>query len=52
MLFALGSSGASQSGKLATWVDWLKIVLGVLLLAVARNRQEVMRGEAPGSSHT
>jgi len=30
-----GSSGASQSGKPATWVDWLKIILGVLLLAVA-----------------
>jgi len=30
-----GSAGASQSGKPATWVDWLKIVLGVLLLAVA-----------------
>jgi amino acid transporter len=35
VLFALGSSGASQSGEPATWVDWLKIVLGVLLLAVA-----------------
>lgn len=35
MLVALGASGASQSGKPATWVDWLKIVLGVLLLAVA-----------------
>jgi cytochrome c biogenesis protein CcdA len=30
-----GPGGASQSGSPATWVSWVKIVLGVLLLLVA-----------------
>lgn len=30
-----GSAGASHSGTPATWVSWVKVVLGVLLLAVA-----------------
>jgi len=30
-----GSAGASKSGSPATWVSWVKIVLGVLVLLVA-----------------
>ncbi len=30
-----GSAGATQDGAPATWVNWLKLILGVLLLAVA-----------------
>src|SRR5689334_15526869 len=37
-----GAGGASKSGAPATWVSWVKIVLGILLLLVAarlfRNR--------------
>jgi Sap, sulfolipid-1-addressing protein len=35
VLAIAGPAGASQSGAPATWVSWLKIVLGVLLLLVA-----------------
>src|ERR1700754_1936489 len=36
VLVASGSAGASQDdGAPATWVSWLKIALGLLLLAVA-----------------
>jgi Sap, sulfolipid-1-addressing protein len=35
VLALAGAGGASQSGSPATWVSWVKIVLGVLLLAVA-----------------
>jgi hypothetical protein len=44
MLTIAGPAGASQSGAPATWVSWLKIVLGVVLLLVAvrqfRNRPQ------------
>ena len=43
-------AGASQSGAPATWVSWVKIVLGVLLLLVAlrqfRGRPHERRGGA------
>jgi Kef-type K+ transport system membrane component KefB len=35
VLAVAGPSGASNSGSPATWVSWVKIVLGVLLLLVA-----------------
>jgi Sap, sulfolipid-1-addressing protein len=35
VLALAGPAGASQSGSPATWVSWVKIVLGVLLLLVA-----------------
>jgi hypothetical protein len=35
VLAIAGPGGASQSGSPATWVSWVKIVLGVLLLRVA-----------------
>jgi hypothetical protein len=35
VLAIAGPSGASKSGSPATWVSWVKIVLGVLLLLVA-----------------
>jgi Kef-type K+ transport system membrane component KefB len=35
VLAVAGPSGASESGSPATWVSWVKIVLGVLLLLVA-----------------
>lgn len=35
MLSVAGDSGASQDGGPARWVSWVKIALGVLLLAVA-----------------
>jgi hypothetical protein len=35
VLTVAGPGGASQSGSPATWVSWLKIVLGILLLLVA-----------------
>jgi hypothetical protein len=35
VLAIAGPAGASQSGAPATWVSWVKIVLGVLLLLVA-----------------
>ena len=35
VLSLAGSGGASTSGAPATWVSWVKIVLGVLLLLVA-----------------
>ena len=34
MLSIFGPAGASSSGSPATWVSWVKIVLGLLLLAV------------------
>ena len=35
LLLIAGSGGASDQGEPATWVDWLKLVLGVLLLLLA-----------------
>ena len=35
VLALAGAGGASQSGSPATWVSWVKIVLGILLLLVA-----------------
>jgi Sap, sulfolipid-1-addressing protein len=35
VLAVAGPTGASKSGSPATWVSWVKIVLGVLLLLVA-----------------
>lgn len=35
VLALAGPAGASQSGSPATWVSWVKIVLGVLLLLIA-----------------
>ena len=35
VLAIAGSDGASQSGSPATWVSWVEIVLGVVLLVVA-----------------
>ena len=35
VLSLAGPAGASKSGSPATWVSWIKIVLGVLLLLVA-----------------
>jgi hypothetical protein len=35
VLVIAGPAGGSSSGEPATWVSWLKIVLGVLLLLVA-----------------
>jgi len=35
VLVAAGGAGANEDAEPATWVDWLKIVLGVLLLLVA-----------------
>ena len=35
VLAVAGSAGASKSGSPATWVSWVKIALGVLLLLVA-----------------
>lgn len=35
VLAIAGAEGASSSGKPATWVSWLKIALGLLLLLVA-----------------
>ena len=35
VLSLAGSAGASSSGSPATWVSWVKIVLGALLLVVA-----------------
>lgn len=42
VLAVAGTGGASKSGSPATWVSWVKIVLGVLLLLVA------VRQWAPG----
>ena len=35
VLAAAGGAGADDAGEPATWVDWLKLALGVLLLLVA-----------------
>ena len=35
VLAVAGGAGADDAGEPATWVDWLKLVLGVLLLLVA-----------------
>jgi Kef-type K+ transport system membrane component KefB len=35
VLAVAGPAGASKSGSPATWVSWVKVVLGVLLLLVA-----------------
>jgi hypothetical protein len=50
VLAIAGPAGASQSGAPATWVSWLKIVLGALLLLVALRqfRSRPAAGEEPG----
>ena len=46
-LAVAGAGGASKSGSPATWVSWVKIVLGVLLLLVAaREFRSRPRGDA------
>jgi threonine/homoserine/homoserine lactone efflux protein len=35
VLFAAGGAGANEDNEPATWADWIKIALGVLLLLVA-----------------
>jgi threonine/homoserine/homoserine lactone efflux protein len=35
VLFAAGGAGANEDNEPATWADWVKIALGVLLLLVA-----------------
>jgi threonine/homoserine/homoserine lactone efflux protein len=35
VLVVAGGAGANDAGEPATWVDWVKLVLGVLLLLVA-----------------
>ena len=49
VLAIAGPAGASQSGAPATWVSWLKIVLGALLLLVALRqfRGRPAAGEEP-----
>jgi Sap, sulfolipid-1-addressing protein len=51
VLAIAGPGGASQSGSPATWLSWLKIVLGILLLLVAARqfRSRPHGGEAPPS---
>ena len=47
VLAVAGAGGASKSGSPATWVSWVKIVLGVLLLLVAaREFRSRPRGDA------
>jgi hypothetical protein len=49
VLSVCGGAGASSSGGPATWVSWVKVVLGVLLLAVsARQFRGRPRGGASG----
>jgi Sap, sulfolipid-1-addressing protein len=49
VLAIAGPGGASNSGSPATWVSWIKIVLGVLLLLVAARqfRSRPRAGEPP-----
>jgi hypothetical protein len=49
VLTLAGPAGASKSGSPATWVSWVKIVLGVLLLLVAARqfRSRPRDGEEP-----
>ena len=49
VLAIAGPGGASKSGSPATWVSWLKIALGVLLLLVAARqfRSRPRGGEQP-----
>ena len=49
VLAVAGPAGASKSGSPATWVSWVKIVLGVLLLLVAARqfRSRPRGGEEP-----
>ncbi len=49
VLTLAGPAGASKSGTPATWVSWVKIVFGVLLLAVAARqfRSRPHGGEEP-----
>lgn len=49
VLAAAGPAGAGKSGSPATWVSWVKIVLGVLLLLVAARqfRSRPRGGEEP-----
>jgi hypothetical protein len=46
VLAIAGPGGASQSGSPATWVSWVKIVLGVLLLLLVAARE--FRGRPRG----
>jgi threonine/homoserine/homoserine lactone efflux protein len=49
IVLAVAPPGASKSGSPATWVSWVKIVLGVLLLLVAARqfRSRPRDGEEP-----
>jgi hypothetical protein len=49
VLVLAGTGGASKSGSPATWVSWVKIALGVLLLVVAfrQFRSRPRGGEQP-----
>ena len=46
VLAVAGGAGADDGGEPATWVDWLKLVLGVA--AAARRGQAVARAPARG----
>ena len=47
-MLVAGPSDASDAGGPATWVSWLKLVLGVLLLLVAvRQWRSQPKGDAP-----
>jgi Sap, sulfolipid-1-addressing protein len=50
VLAVAGPAGASKSGSPATWVSWVKVVLGVLLLLVAV-RQFRSRPRSGGEAH-
>jgi Sap, sulfolipid-1-addressing protein len=53
VLVIAGPTGASASGAPASWVSWVKIVLGVLLLAVAvrQFRGRPHDGDEPAMPH-
>jgi hypothetical protein len=48
VLAIAGSNGASSSGQPATWTGWLKVVLGLLLLAVAIRQFRARPQDNPG----
>lgn len=51
LLLVAGGGDASENGQPAAWVDWLKLVLGVLLLLVALRqwRARPREGDAPAT---
>jgi threonine/homoserine/homoserine lactone efflux protein len=51
VMLVAGPSDASDAGGPATWVNWLKLVLGVLLLLVAvRQWRSQPKGDAPAEA--